>query len=794
MHEDSHRAERGRIRHYIDSNTTYLNSADTEGSGYIPERIAGSHFSQQHVTNSHDSHVQSDDNSAHISRTPVHYPTSLAEDDSYSIPSSPSLGYYSQNSRPASQTGFWIDQGTSSLNLVMPSSAMFSKGREPTAEGDSLGFVKMMVTGKNRTWNSRVIQEMFKWDGIIANDYEDEFLQEHQSHESIETEQTSDTSNTNNSHMAQGSGSGSVSSQQSVQDRYQGVTRVIVERYASSMVLPGWARAGLDDQEIQQEILIKNVCFVDTPGYSSFNNPIHGMDLAVSYLGLQFQTTNEFFSKSASSNDSLGRFLANNTTGAHSHVDVCLYIIEDRLTDTDIVFMRRLQPWVNLLPVLIIKRSSGNQSGLNSTQYDTNADRVRKGLIKQLKDNEIDIYGVEEHNSRSVSTLSPYSVNTSQDEGISPPLMPLGGGLQPPEYASPPFIIFIPEDSDENTQLGRVDKDVQRLDVTRDRNDIDQYSTLPLPFIPLLAHGRFEWSEMDSARKWIYTRNLAALRHQTTLKFLRWRRHQISSAPSIMTSSHGSDSFPQLNLSNNRQQNYPFISEYLEMTSTSSPPSVTSPLPLPSELLSDLLYADQRRISLKAAMILETHGQAFERIMMEKKTAWQFALDEIEREQRVDFLVQELKRWAVEGTLQKYSRHKGDRSHGSNSTNYTSRTPSHGVHMETSIPPVNRPVVHGRSSSKQSSGRHKSSRKKNATSSFTVQDHLSDEQGNIEDNADPLGLEMWVGQFLGALGRGAINTLLGTSGNLGGVITISDWFKCITAYRRPMTFTTGYII
>src|SRR5690349_9392913 len=77
------------------------------------------------------------------------------------------------------------------------------------------------------------------------------------------------------------------------------------------------------------------------------------MDLVISYLGLQFQTTNEFFSRSALSDDSLGRFLANNTTGAHSHVDACLYVIEGQLSDTDILFMQRLQPWVNLIPVLI---------------------------------------------------------------------------------------------------------------------------------------------------------------------------------------------------------------------------------------------------------------------------------------------------------------------------------------------------------------------------------------------------------------------------------------------------------
>ncbi|KAF9108411.1 hypothetical protein BGX27_008352 [Mortierella sp. AM989] len=258
-----YRAEQERIRQYIDANTTYLNSADAEGSGYIPSQANVSQFAQSHIFHHH--HIHSDEETAQASKTPIHYPSSLAEDDNYSLPSSPSLGYYSHTSCPSSRTGFWVDQDASSLNLIMPSSAMFAKGREPTADGDKLGFVKMMITGKSRVWHSRLIREMFKWDAIIANDFEDEFLHEHRSPSVIQN--TIETDQLANTNIPSGP-SNQPSTQQTEpslgqnQERYQGVTQVIVERYASSMILPSWARAGLDEQDMQHEILIKNIWYV----------------------------------------------------------------------------------------------------------------------------------------------------------------------------------------------------------------------------------------------------------------------------------------------------------------------------------------------------------------------------------------------------------------------------------------------------------------------------------------------------------------------------------------------------
>ncbi|KAK3836661.1 MAG: hypothetical protein JOS17DRAFT_489258 [Linnemannia elongata] len=596
-HEHEQRREQDeRTRQYIEEHTTFLNSADTEGSGYIPPRPsiattaaeAGYSLQQRHY---HDHHPLDDHSHASASvsaqRTPVHYPSSLAEDEGYTAPgtphsflSSPSLGYYSHPSRPPSQTGYWLDQEASSLNLIMPSSAMFVKSREPTAEGDKLGFVKLMIAGQSRVWNSRLIQDMFQWDGIIANDFDDEFLQDPLLNESEA--------------ITAAVGSSGRHHRQRKQDPYYpqphqtgvGVREAIVEHYASSMVLPAWARAGFEDQELRQEILVKNICIVDTPGYSAFNNPNRAMDLVISYLGLQFQTTNEFFSRSALSDDSLGRFLANNTTGAHSHVDACLYVIEGQLSEIDIQFMQRLQPWVNLIPVLIPpstllqerERERAPQEGQEEEDVimstpTTTAEMIasaRMELIRQLKEHEIHIYGIDLDGALSGPTVwpssnsSPFTTAESPEVDLaSPPLLVLDGtNLLSPQFTSPPFIFHVPPSLMDDTGVGQLDRDVLHLDVVttqesqnlqddEDDSDNGRQATL-LPTIPQhrasSALGvQEDLPDLEPLRRWIYVNHLAALRHHTTQKFLSWRRHLPSmlNLQSPMESSQDSGSYRQ---------------------------------------------------------------------------------------------------------------------------------------------------------------------------------------------------------------------------------------------------------
>ncbi|KAF9582058.1 hypothetical protein BGW38_000715 [Lunasporangiospora selenospora] len=840
--ESSHVHDRQeRSRRYIETHTSFLNSADTEGSGYIPD--GRTTFSSQNAYHPQQSHTAASPflQAQTASGTPVLYPSSLADEDGFTAPgtphsflSSPSLGYYSHTSRPSSRTGYWVDQGASSLNLIMPSSAMFVKSREPTIEGDKMGFMKMMITGRSRQWNARFIQEIFKWEGIIANDFDDEFLQERpmaplastrvnvtSGTDTTSTEYSSDPSSLEasstsigpqgeaysrtmtGSHATPVTGSSEEQSVQSSdsfpqrrQDMYPGATEAIVERFASSTVLPAWARAGFDEQELHQEILVKNICVVDTPGYISFNSPQRALDLIISYIGLQFQTTNEFFSRSAVSDDSLGRFLANNTTGAHSHVDLCFYLIEEQLTDIDLQMMQRLQSWVNLVPVLIPAPSTASTHAGSAETGMPDITEARQKIIQQLRDNDIAIYGMEGSQQDTPSSYSsPMSTANVPDEELTPPPLSLDSQTPVPiEIRAPPFVYY-PGDFKTDSSGNRLDMDVQRLGLQREtvsntgaqgsRSTTQPYETSSKPT-----------TDMTLLRQWVYVHHLAALRHHTTLKFLAWRRQTASSVSlSPMDSSQESVGTRQRLYSN---QLYLVDNTAVSTTSNSVLPSVNSMSgALPTEMVDRFRNEDQQRFSAKVTRMVESHRQEFTRILEERREAWQLALAGLEREQRIEFLVQELRRWATEVSPEQSSPQGiGEKSQRASSTEPNTNLRGHvvglGLGQSTSNlgsePSMRDALGEGnatRSNRRRTKERkHHVSMKESAYPSVLSQqperaggqeNKMGDSHSRVfgsrytetcetmedsPDGDDPLGLGTLMSRFFGALGRQLVHMVV----------------------------------
>ncbi|KAF9391066.1 hypothetical protein CPC16_004608 [Podila verticillata] len=699
-----------------------------------------------------------------------------------SFVSSPSIGYYSHPSRPSSRTGLWVDQATSSLNLIMPSSAMFVKTREPTVEGDKMGFLKMMVAGRSRTWNLRLIRELFKWEGIIANDFDDEFLKS----PVMEEGGSSDTGSNMDAHGLS-SGVESRSSQSSdpsiewtrrrrhKQQQQHAAADALVERYASTTVLPMWARAGLDEQDMHQEILVKNICFVDTPGYNSFTNTQRAMDLVISYLGVQFQATNEFFSRSIVSDDSLGRFLANNTTGAHSHVDLCLYVIEDQLTALDIQFLARLQPFVNILPVLIPNLSSSH----DAQSPDVTA--VRQDIIRQLREHEIYAYGMGQSKEQQDSL---FSTRLAMEDELSPPPLVLDAQVPSPYvFTTPPFVLKL---SGNDVEERRTDAAVQHLDIHRSDNAQLRHPTEGSTQSSTSIDTR---GQLDALRHWIYTENLPALRHQTTLKFLSWRRRLPFMASLSIDSSQESGSLQPRH--QNPQLMYPDLGDYASgsfqafstsINKSSPPPSVADqPHPLqqhphqhqramPTHGLAQLHTQDRQRLSAKAAQMLEPYSQVFERILRERHEAWQLALQGLEREQRIEFLVQEIRRWATEGALPHTDQQQPlapghqelDDSYrhvvglGLGSGHVSVRPPS----LKDALDPD---LASTRANTHLSTQRRTGKRrtKKSPIPKATENSDLPEETKSEYDHGeDPLGLGQLMGRLLGALGRGLVQVVM----------------------------------
>lgn len=103
-----------------------------------------------------------------------------------------------------------------------------------------------------------------------------------------------------------------------------------------------------------------------------------------SYLEHQFQITNAIFNPMQANNDTLNKIL-NNNCGAYTHVDVCLYLIYNRIKPVDLEYMRSLQHLCNIVPV-IVKQVSHSSEQLNKRRYDS---------LKELMDHDIDIFGFD---------------------------------------------------------------------------------------------------------------------------------------------------------------------------------------------------------------------------------------------------------------------------------------------------------------------------------------------------------------------------------------------------------------
>ena len=69
--------------------------------------------------------------------------------------------------------------------------------------------------------------------------------------------------------------------------------------------------------------------------------------------------------------------LVQNTHGAHTHIDACIYIILDRLKRVDIEYMRALQPLCNLVPVILTNNSSRMNHHNNTSNSRTSSSFIQ---------------------------------------------------------------------------------------------------------------------------------------------------------------------------------------------------------------------------------------------------------------------------------------------------------------------------------------------------------------------------------------------------------------------------------
>ncbi|KAJ3020827.1 hypothetical protein HKX48_000127 [Thoreauomyces humboldtii] len=96
-----------------------------------------------------------------------------------------------------------------------------------------------------------------------------------------------------------------------------------------------------------------NLSFLEPPGLGSQIDAMRVIRPTVEFNTRQFQETDRVFVRENSIPDAtILRFL-NSGTGAHTHVDVCVYAILHRLKAVDLEYMRQLAPGVVLVPVIV---------------------------------------------------------------------------------------------------------------------------------------------------------------------------------------------------------------------------------------------------------------------------------------------------------------------------------------------------------------------------------------------------------------------------------------------------------
>ncbi|KAI8099955.1 Septin-domain-containing protein [Halteromyces radiatus] len=161
------------------------------------------------------------------------------------------------------------------------------------------------------------------------------------------------------------------------------VTNSIKEWYASTMLLPPWYQHPEGYQQLSQEnsYLIKNIRFIDTPGYGAFVDAKSVIRSTTKYLERQFQLTNDLLSPTKPTTSRMKQLL-HNQHGGHTHVDICLYLILDRVKRVDIEYLRSIHQLCNVIPVIV-------KTDLLSREQEQ---KLKYAVLKELEANGIQFY------------------------------------------------------------------------------------------------------------------------------------------------------------------------------------------------------------------------------------------------------------------------------------------------------------------------------------------------------------------------------------------------------------------
>ncbi|KAF3770233.1 hypothetical protein M406DRAFT_246793 [Cryphonectria parasitica EP155] len=219
---------------------------------------------------------------------------------------------------------------SSASQLVMPSIKMPSR-RPFTDEGKRIGRLKILIAGDSGTGKTALIKAIVQTsDAIVHVDpiTPQPAILGHRSSSSPRPKGRSRSTKTSNE------------------------TTQISEISASTKPYPEWW-SDLDDSRLLKRkkslggdtILDRNVCFIDTPGYSDGSSSMESITPVIRYIESHFEKVQSNASADSEMLNMLGGDGGN-------QVDVALYLIQNNLKPADLKYLQLLAPLTNVIPLL----------------------------------------------------------------------------------------------------------------------------------------------------------------------------------------------------------------------------------------------------------------------------------------------------------------------------------------------------------------------------------------------------------------------------------------------------------
>ncbi|ODQ64065.1 hypothetical protein NADFUDRAFT_53045 [Nadsonia fulvescens var. elongata DSM 6958] len=144
----------------------------------------------------------------------------------------------------------------------------------------------------------------------------------------------------------------------------------------------------------------RNVCFVDTAGYGSFKDPQNCISCTSSYLESQFKQTYSLLN--FSNPKAISFILSSSSFNSFNHADVCFYLISDQLTAIDIEYMKQIDQFCPIIPMV----------SKSDTMKEKQIKNLRHEILQALNKENITPF-VFENERNSIATIIPDSERTN---------------------------------------------------------------------------------------------------------------------------------------------------------------------------------------------------------------------------------------------------------------------------------------------------------------------------------------------------------------------------------------------